>query len=580
MTTIPASEIVSSTPGVLAANGSALDLNGLMLTNSTRVPTGTVQSFGSSDAVAEFFGATSPEAQFGAVYFGGFDNSNVKPGAMLATQYNKAAVSAYVRGGDFAANNNLAALQGMSGTLSVTIDGSLKTASINLSGATSFTNAAELIAAGLGIVGAQVAAFTGSIATTTLTTTAFSSGEGSLTAGCVVAGAGVTAGTYILQQLTSTETDGSLGGKGTYQVSASQTVGSEALTADSPAVQFDSVSGAFVIYSSTTGATSLITYGSGALATSLLLTAATGAVLSQGAAAAVPAAFMNNVVQQNRNWATFFFSFDPDTSNSITQRLAFAQWVAGQKSYVFVEADSQVSASNTDPDSTCFAAQIKALGYGNVSANWQPSETYLAAFVSGAVASVDFEQAGGRVAFAGRQQSGLTPGVTTDAAATALTDNGYSFYGAYGTANANFLRYQNGFVSGNFTWLDSIINAIWLTNQFQLDLMTFLQNTFSVPYNSAGFGAIQTALGDTIQQGLSFGAYRIGVPVSGTQAAQVKAQAGGLDIGPTLQVQGWYLYIAAPSPTVRQARGSPTIIFFYMDGESIQKLVISTVDLL
>lgn len=67
------------------------------------------------------------------------------------------------------------------------------------------------------------ASFTGSIAATTLTVTAV--GSGVLAAGQPISGAGVTAGTTIVSQLTGTP-----GGIGTYSVSASQTVASEALT--------------------------------------------------------------------------------------------------------------------------------------------------------------------------------------------------------------------------------------------------------------------------------------------------------------------------------------------------------------
>lgn len=63
---------------------------------------------------------------------------------------------------------------------------------------------------------------TASIATTTLTVTVTA---GYLAAGQVISGAGVTVGTYIISQIT-----GTTGSTGTYLVSASQTVASEAMT--------------------------------------------------------------------------------------------------------------------------------------------------------------------------------------------------------------------------------------------------------------------------------------------------------------------------------------------------------------
>lgn len=68
------------------------------------------------------------------------------------------------------------------------------------------------------------AAFTGSIATTTLTVTALTSGT--IQPGQTITGTGVTASTKIVQQLT-----GTTGGVGTYSVDTSQTAASTAITA-------------------------------------------------------------------------------------------------------------------------------------------------------------------------------------------------------------------------------------------------------------------------------------------------------------------------------------------------------------
>lgn len=75
----------------------------------------------------------------------------------------------------------------------------------------------------------HTASFTGSIAGTTLTVSAMDSGSGSLYVGQKLSGTGITAGTKISAFGTGT------GGTGTYTVSASQTVGSEAITAAFPA---------------------------------------------------------------------------------------------------------------------------------------------------------------------------------------------------------------------------------------------------------------------------------------------------------------------------------------------------------
>lgn len=573
MTTIPANQVVNSLPGVLAAGGSALDLNGMFLTNNISVPIGSVLQMANAAAVQSYFGPTSIEASFAAVYFAGYDNSSVKPGNMLFTQYNTVPVNAYIRGGNIAAALTLTQLQSINGALSITIDSSVKSGTPNLSGATSFSNAAQIINTALGISGVVVGTFTGSIATTTLTVA--STPTAPLAAGQIITGSTTSAGTYIVSQLT-----GTTGGIGTYQVTNSQTVTSATLTASKAAVSFDSISGGFIVRSGTTGSASSITYATGAISDSLFLTQATGAVLSQGAAAQTPAAFMTTLANTISNWATFNLTFNPDTTGQNSVRLAFAAWTSLQSErYIYAATDSDLAPTTSTSASSSLGALVKANNYAGVSVNWQPSETYLGGLVAGIVASFDYDQLGGRTTANGRTQSGFTPGVTDLTTYTNLKSNGYNFYAAFATANQQFNWYSNGSVSGPFTWLDSLANSIWLTNQFQLDLMILLQNTGSIPYNSAGKAMIEEGLSDTIAQGLAYGVYRVGVSLSGTQKAAVTALAGQ-DISGTLSTQGWYLLVGDATPAVRQARGSPPCTFFYMDGESVQQINIQSINLL
>src|SRR4051812_44384440 len=125
MSTIPISEDVRVTPGVLPTGGSARTITGLVLTTNSRVPIGTVASFASAALVGAFFGFTSTEYQNALKYFAGFNNSNKKPGAMLFAQYPLAAVAAYIRGGSLA-SLTLAQLQAFTGTLTITINGVVK----------------------------------------------------------------------------------------------------------------------------------------------------------------------------------------------------------------------------------------------------------------------------------------------------------------------------------------------------------------------------------------------------------------------------------------------------------------------
>jgi hypothetical protein len=570
MPSIPASQIVSVVPSVIGAGGSALDLSGLILTANPRVPIGLVPSFPSTAAVVSYFGATSQEAALAAIYFLGFDGSTVKPGALLFAQYPWAApVGAWLRGGNIS-GMTLAALQALSGSLIATIDGVVKTgAAINLAAAGSFSAAASLIATGMSLTALPGASVTGSIATTVLTVTAVASGT--LAAGQTITGGTVSAGTTIVTQLT-----GATGGIGTYTVSASQTVVSAALTTTNPAVTYDSVSGAFQINSATTGATSTITYATGTLATSLLLTQANGAVISQGAALGVPATVMSQITNVSQDWASFTTLFEPTTADKVL----FAAWTNSQSNQFVYAMWSTNAAATIVPDTTTAGALVVAANYSGIAPIYDtvaPGDK--AAFLLGMIASLDFGATNGRATAAFRAQSGLSADVTDQTIAANLIANGYNFYGSYATANDAFTFFYPGQITGPFKWIDSYVNQIWLNNAFQLALLSLLVTMKSIPYNAAGYSLIRAAALDPIFAAVNFGAIRAGVVLSNAQTAEVNFSAG-LKIDDVLSTRGWYFQVLDPTAQVRAARGTPVCSFWYMDGQSVQKLNLASVEVM
>lgn len=576
MSTIPASQIVNVIPNVLSAGGNALDIIAVMLTENDQVPIGVVQPFATAADVSSYFGPASDEYALAVIYFNGFDNSNVKPSKLYIAQYPTAAVGAYLRGGDLS-GLSLTELQAFgTGTLTISINGvSAVAASVNLSAVSSFSNAAAVIQAGFNAVDASGDSCT--IAGTTLTVSGTLTGA--FAPGQTITGSSVTAGSHIISQ-----TSGTTGGAGDYLLSASSTVAvGEAITGTFvPTVTYDSVSGGFNFATLLTGVGETISFATtNAFATSLKLTEAAGAVTSQGAAIAVPGTFMDGVVAVTTDWATFFTAFDPDVSGN-ANKLLFAVWANSQASrYGYICWDTDSSPSVTVPSTGSLGYLLGQNEYtgtcliGN-DADDTVSSSH-AAFVAGSAASIDFSETNGRITFAFRYQSGLAVTATNASSAANLISNGYNFIGAYATANDQFNFMYPGSVSGLFLWFDSFINQIWLNNQFQLALMVLLTNVKSIPYNQAGYALIEAACLDVINQGLNFGAFRAGVTLSQAQAAEVDS-AAGVKISTILNQRGWYLQVLDASPQVRAARGSPPCTFWYMDGQSVQKITLTSVN--
>lgn len=492
MATIPISQIVQVTPSVLTAAGSALDLNGLLLTQSTYTPIGSVVPFASAADVGAYFGLSSAEYAFAQVYFAGYTGCTKTPGILNIAQYPQTAVAGYLRGASLS-SMTLAQLQALSGVLTVTVDGVAKTSStITLSGATSFASAATLIQAG----------FT------------------------------------------------SLGGTVTY----------------------DAIKSAFIFTSSTTGASSSVSFASGTLSAGLKLTNATGAVLSAGAAAATPGVFMSSLTLVTQNWALFTTMWEPDTAG----KTAFSAWTSAQAGrYGYVGWDTDVNAMTAGSTTTWGAYLLTTQATGSVPIYGNASH---AALVLGYSASLDFNRLNGRATLAFKNQAGLSASVDNASNASALIANGYNFYGIYANAKQNFLMVYPGTVSGIWKWLDSFLNQIWLNANLQGSMINLLMSVGSVPYNAQGYALVEAACMDPINAAINFGAIRVGTTLSESQKAQIQ-NAIGSDVSSVITGKGFYLQIVPATAAIRAARTSPSMTLYYADGGSIQALSLASIEI-
>jgi hypothetical protein len=194
----------------------ALDRLFLMADNLEE-PTDAVLSFHSLTAVENYFGVTSSEASLATQFFAGYNGT---PATMLFSRYSLGGQRPHLFGGDVS-NLTLNQLQSISGSLSITFQGWTYSASINLSGVASFSDAASAIQSALN-ANLPVAAvtskssitpvsvsFTGSLNGYLLQVTSVSSG--SIELGALISGPGIAAGAEIVVQNTGTP-----GGPGLY----------------------------------------------------------------------------------------------------------------------------------------------------------------------------------------------------------------------------------------------------------------------------------------------------------------------------------------------------------------------------
>lgn len=487
--TIPASNLVQINPAVLAAAGAAVDANGVFLTNNSYVPIGTYVAFASDTDVGDYFGLSSTEYALAQIYFSGFTNCTKKPGSMIFTQYPSSPVSAYLRGGSLA-GMTLSALQLLSGSLIVTIDGTVVTASnITLTGVTSFSAAAAVISTALG-----------------------------------------------------------------------------------HPVTYDSTKCAFIISSSTTGASSTIGFASGTLAAGLLLDQADGAVTSQGAIAATPNAFMSAFIQETQNWVGFTTIFEP----VLADKIAFSAWTSAQgKRFMFVGHDSDINAT-VSGSTTTWGAALKSNNYDGSFPMY--GDATHATLILGITASIDWDRKNGRITYAYRQNANVSASVSNATMAANLKANGYNYFGAYATAKNNWNIVYPGTISGQYDWADSYVNQIYLNAQLQLAMVTLLLEVNSIPYETDGYAMVDAACLDPINAAINFGTIRKGVALSSAQIAEIK-DAIGTDVSQNIITQGFYLQIVDATAAIRAARTSPSMTLYYSDGGAIQQLNLASIEI-
>ena len=486
LASIPASEIVTVLPSVLGAGGTAMALNAVIISDDVKF---VAKEYPNADAVGNDYGTTSDKYKFAQIYFNGFTGSTVKPSALFISKYSAVDSAAKLTGASLR-SMSLDQLKAITGAISVTIDGVLKTGTVDLSAATSFSNAATLIAT--------------------------------------------------------------------------------ALTA---AVTFDTQLQSFVIASGTTGATSSISFATGAAAEALALTELTGAQLDNVTTVDTATTAMKRLTNYTLNLSTIVAETSTALDDDIQKEIA--TWASLQNHrYWLVKYDEEPTALIPN-NTTNFAGWIAENNVADVTCVYGTFEH--AALCAGYAASLNFSELNGRTTMDFRSTSTLAPSVTDADDANALESNGYAYYGAFATANDRFIFLRNSIVSGEFKWVDAYLNQIYFNSQLQLAQITGLIANKSIPYNEVGKSKVRASAQDPINEMLNFGGIQAGVTLSEQQKSIINNEAG-VDAATIIFNQGYYLMIRDATAQVRAARGSFPIKLWYTDGGSVHSINIASIN--
>ena len=360
----------------------------------------------------------------------------------------------------------------------------------------------------------------------------------------------------------------------TQDTGAVSIAGTAAYQPKAPVVTYSSQTQAFQITSGETGSASAVAYGQSAgsgtdLSRVLNLTEQLGAVQSEGTDGQSLTDCLTGVLKSARDWVSFSTIWEPERA----EKLELATWCSGHDTrFVYIMWDTDNTARVQGSTASAGYAITHTLELDGTCCVWDTLD--VAAGVMGAIACLNFDQREGRTTLAFRQFEGVAVTCDDDGDYDALIANGYNCYADFATASAQFKFFQNGQVSGKFEWLDTYCNAIALRDALQLNILDLLAAVRSLPYNEDGYASVRTACLDTINRFINFGAIRTGISLSQTQKVQL-LQEIGKDVSQTLESSGWFMQITDPGAVIRGQRQSPNCAFYYMDGGSIQKIVMS-----
>ncbi|MCH4094626.1 MAG: DUF3383 domain-containing protein [Acetobacter peroxydans] len=330
-----------------------------------------------------------------------------------------------------------------------------------------------------------------------------------------------------------------------------------------------------------TGATATATVSGGVVTGITVTDGGTGytqapTVTLEAASLDAPSTRMDTLRRASGVWNGFAPAFEP----ALEEKKALATWVGTQNSAVWAvlwDTDPQAVTQNS---TTAFGVWLAQQAIEGVSAVYGGAVS--AALCLGWMASLSFGTRAGRQTLAFIQDaSGLvSPAVTDGTRAATLIANGYNFYGSYASGSSLFSFMRPGSVSGRFAWADSFVNQIWLNASLTEALVTLLLNTGQIPYNTEGDTLVKAAVQDTISSALAFGAIQPGVSLTTAQKQQIANAAGVAAAADAVAAQGWYFQpgVSTAAASYRVARTTPPARLWYADGQSVQAIQLSSVE--
>jgi hypothetical protein len=274
-----------------------------------------------------------------------------------------------------------------------------------------------------------------------------------------------------------------------------------------------------------------------------------------------------------QNWVSFTTLYEADND----EHLGLAGWASSKPiEYLYVghTADPLLLVQGS---TTSIADLIKNAELGATHLTYD--DVLEAVFVLGSIASVNWQRYQGTINYAFKKVDGVPASVTNQTDADLLLAKGVSFMGKFATRNDDFTFYYDGAMFGDYGYIDTFVNTIWLKNVMQLSIMNGLTQAGRVTYNEDGYALIRAWLQDPINRALNNGTIDTGLVLSESQKAQIMRETGK-DLSTELSTVGYAILIEDAGASVRVGRQSPNISVYYTYGGSINKIDVASTAIL
>lgn len=322
--------------------------------------------------------------------------------------------------------------------------------------------------------------------------------------------------------------------------------------------------GGFILYSKQKGENSCITQCTGTLADSLGL--GTGSLVSLNKGKQTIESVLDNA--RNINQAFCSVLFDKELSDD--EKVNVAEWSNEQDNNVNViltDSNQYVLTTGTGE-----AISDKIASYKNVTMVYD--NLLLCAFIASIAPSWDLNAINGRYDFAYRRSTLVKPNVFDIETAKILYAKKYNFYGEWASGTFEFKYLQKGTMYGDFSYLDSFYCQIFMRRNIQYYLNNMFMKTPSIPYNDDGENSILAVLQTCTTQFMNFGSIRANVTIDSDLSSELKTSGLQEAQISDLSTNGYLISVDMDSLSSadRAERKSPQVLYFYMDGGSINTL--------